>query len=374
MDLPTRPQLFEIGARDLLVRAETHPYGRRITAEQVYLPGSDVNLVEGGASIMAEEVMSQLGRGLADLTLDGASGAALDRVAFERTCGEVMRHGATPAWVTIQFTRTSTALGAVTQAAGTIVQTTGGVRFLTQADANLGATSLGPVSVVARAAEAGRIGNVQAGTVTGFVSAKIDTTLLVTNPSFAAGGDESESDKRLRARVRLWPKSTRRGTLEAVEFGALTIPGVVQATAYEELSMPLGVPNGFISLYLVDQNGQANAALAAAVTTSLDQYRGCGIWVTVYGGVPYYQAVELDLSYTAGTDTITAFGNVRQSVVAAINGLKPGQTLERSMIITAAKRVSGVIVYDDSIVIPAGDIVPTVGQVIRTKTSLVNPS
>lgn len=374
MDLPTRPQLFEVGARDLLVRAESRPYGRRITAEQVYLPGSDVNLIEGGASIMAEEVMSQLGTGLKDLTLDGSSGAALDRVAFERTCGEVLRHGATPAYVTVQFTRTSTALGAVTQASGTVVQTTGGVRFITQSDANFGATSLGPVSVVARAAEAGKAGNVQAGTVTSFVSTKADTTLLVTNPSFGSGGDESESDKRLRYRVRLWPKATRRGTLEAIEFGALTVAGIVQATAYEELSEPLGLPTGFISLYIADQNGQANSALVAAVVLALEAYRGGGVWVDTYGGTPYYQSVELDLSYSTGTDTVAAFDNVRKSVVAAINGLRPNETLELSLIIAACKRVSGVIVYDDSVVIPAGDIVPTTGQVIRTKTSLVNPA
>jgi len=374
MDLPTRPQLFEIGAQDLLTRAETRPYGRRITAEQVYLKGSDVNLIAGGASVMAEEVVSQLGRGLSDLTLDGASGSALDRVAFERTCGEVIRLGATPSWVTVQFTRTSVALGAVTQLTGSIVQTTGGVRFITQSDAVFGAASLGPVSVTARAVEAGRIGNVQAGTITGFVSTKIDPTLLVTNPSFAAGGDESESDSRLRARVRLWPKSTRRGTREAIEFGALTVPGVVQATAYELLSSPLGVPNGFIALYIADANGQANSALTAAVELALEAYRGFGIWVDVYGGVPFYQAVELDLAYTAGTDTVTAFGNVRRAVVAAINGLPPGQTLEVSLIIAAAKRIAGVIVYDDSVVIPIGDVVPATGQVIRTKTSIVNPS
>lgn len=379
-DLPTRVVLFETFRNDLLARAEIRPVGRRLTAAEIDTPGSDINLIGGATSALAEEIVRQHGRSVNDLTLDGAEGPALDRWVADRYAPYLSRHTAAQARVTLQFTRTSTVAGAVNYAAGSIVRSRGGIRFSLDAVAAFGALSLGPINVAARAVDAGSTGNVAEGTITEFVTAPPDTTMLVNNlqigdnPGNAAGGDDTETDASLRARAQAFYGAARRGILAAIEFGALQVPGVRQAYAQELLSMPLAVPSGFIDLYVADANGQSNALLNTAVFNALEEYRGGGIIVTVYGAVPVFQSVAYDLTYTAGTDTVAAFEQVRASTVAQVNSLRPGATLYISLLYSLAIAVAGVIADDSSVTVPTGDIVPTAGQVIRTRSDLVNPA
>ena len=369
-DLPSRAALFEAFAQELATRSQARPVGERITPEQVRTPGSDINLIGGGASVMGEEVVRALGRSTSDLTLDGASGLALDRYVADRYSPYIARKSAAPARAQLQFTRTSAAAGAVTQTLGDIMRTGGGVRFSMLADAAFGALSLGPVTVNSQAVEAGTAGNVAANTIVSFVTARVDTTLLVTNPEAAAGGDFTESDENLRARARAFYAQARRGTLGAIEFGALTVPGVRQALA-EEVLNSRGWPNGYIYLFIADANGQSNTVLNTEVLAALDEYRAGGAIVNVFGAVPTYQAIQYLLRYQSGTDTAAAFDAVRAATVAQVNALAPGATLERSLLFATARSVSGVIVEDDAVVAPTGDIVPTAGQIIRTRTDLV---
>jgi len=369
-DLPTRAQSFETFAQDLLIRAEARPVGNRITAEQVRTPGSDINLIGGGVSAMAEEVVRALATSVSDLTLDGARGLALVRYVADRYGSYVTKKTASPARATLQFTRTSAAAGAVTQSSGDVVRTGGGVRFRLLADAAFGAASLGPVSVNAEAVEAGTSGNVADGTIVSFVTARADTTMLVTNPEVAAGGDFTESDESFRERARAFWAAARRGVLPAIEFGALTVPGVRQAFA-EEQRNSAGNLNGFVFLYISDANGQSNTALNNEVLSALLEYRAGGIIVDVFGAVPTFQAIQYLLSYSTGTDSAAAFDAVRAATVAQVNQIGPGVTLERSLLFSVARSVSGVIVGDDAVVVPAGDIVPTAGQIIKTRTDLV---
>jgi len=369
-DLPTRAALFDVFAEELLSRAELQPVGARLTAEEVYTPGSDINLLAAGGAAMAEEVVRALGRSAADLTLDGANGAALDRWVADRYSPYLARKTASPALVTLSFSRPSAGAGAITLPAGTVCRTSSGVRFETLAAVAFGALAVGPITSEARAVEAGTTGNVAAQTINAFQVPPADASIVVTNYEPAAGGDFTESDDALRARARAFFGAARRGILTAIEQGALAVPGIRQATA-EEVLNSLGVPSGLVFLYVADANGQSNLELSAAVLASLLDYRACGIIVNVYGAVPVYQSIALALSYQAGTDTSGAFEQVRALVVARVNALRPGETLHRSLIIEAARAVTGVIVADGAVVVPTGDVVPTAGQVLRTRTDLV---
>lgn len=370
MDAPTRVQLFEVFANELLSRAELQPVGSRITPEEVRTPGSDINLIGAGASAMGEEVMRASTRAVSDLTLDGAQGEALDRLVADRYSPYLTRKTASPAYVTLTFSRPTAAFGAITLAIGTIVRTASGVRFKTLAAVAFGVAAVGPLTCTAEAVEAGTTGNVAIQTINRFQVQPADASIVCTNYEVAAGGAFTESDEALRSRARLFYMAARRGILAAIEFGALTVPGVVQATA-EEMLNSLGIANGFISLYIADANGQSNAVLNQLVLDALLEYRGGGAIVDVYGAVPSYQTIELDLSYTAGTDTLAAWNTVRTVVVARVNSLQPGETLHLSLIIEAVRSVPGVIVSDAAVVAPVGDVVPTAGQVIRTRTDLV---
>lgn len=372
-DFPNRAQLFDVFRNELLTRAELRPIGDRVSPVEIDTPGSDINLIGAGASAMGEEIVRAGSSAVNDLTLDGAKGLALDRYVADRYSPLIVRKSAARAVVELQFTRSSIAAGANQFDAGEIVQTSGGVRFKTLAVAAFGATSLGPVTVQAKAVDAGTTGNVSSGTITKFVSARPDSSWLVTNPERAAGGDFTESDESLRNRTRLFYQQARRGVLGAIEFGALTVPGVQQATA-EEVLNSLGVPNGFIFLYISDANGQSNEILNQKVKSALLEYRAGGMIVNVFGAVPTLQSVEYDLSWKAGIDTSAGFDQVRAVTVARVNSLAPGMTLLRSLLFEAARSVNGAIVEDFSVVVPTGDVVPAQGQVIRTRTDLVNPS
>jgi len=361
-----------------VTRAEARPVGQRLTPEQARAPGSETNLLAGGTSVMGEEIVRYVARVVSDLTLNGATDAALVRWVADRYSRYVTKKEAAPARVQVQFTRTSTAAGAVTQASGSIVRTGGGVRFRLLADAAFGASSLaafgasslGPVTVNARAVDAGTDGNVAANTITAFQSAKADPTLLVTNPQAAAGGDFTESDESFRERARAFWAAARRGVLPAIEFGARTVPGVRQAYAEEQTNLS-GLPNGFVFLYVADANGQSNSVLNEEVKSSLLEYRAGGIYVDVFGAVPTFQAITYLLRYRSGTDTAAAFDAVRSATVSRVNQLAPGSTLERSLLFSVARSINGVIVGNDAVVLPTGDVVPTAGQVIRTRTDLV---
>ena len=369
MTFPTRAQLFQTGVTVAVTRGALRPPSERLTADAINTPGSDANIVNAQASFMADAVSAAAAQGLADLYLDSAEGPALDRLVADRFSPTVVRKDATPAVVTLTLARAVPLVSTpVTVPAGTLFQAFG-VQFALSTAATLsGFATL--TTVVAQAVQSGQSGNVGAGTITQPVSPLPSPALTAGNTEPAAGGSDTETDSSLRARARDFFRTARRGTLQAIAFGALTVGGVAAATAVEELDA-MGLPTGVVSVYIADSNGQGNAALAAAVVQALLEYRAAGIVVQVIASVPYMQPIELHLGTVAGYDTRAVFAAVQQAVVAAVNSLRPNQTLERSLLFSVCRSVQGVIVGADAIVVPATDVVPIGTQIIRTSASIV---
>lgn len=369
-DLPTRTDLFNIGADDILSRSAARPVGQRLSAEEVFTEGSDINIVTASSSAMAEEVERQLAEGVKILLLDGATGIDLDRLVADRFSPTVVRKQATPAVATVKFSRFAGAMPAGILPVGTRVRTPSGLEFKTTAVATFSLGQVGPVSAPAQAVDAGLSGNVAPGAISQFSTPPFDTNLVVFNDQPASGGDDIETDARLRERARDFFRTARRGTLQAIEFGALTVAGVRLATAVEEVDS-MGDPTGRVSLYISDAQGNGNAQLVAAVRSALREYRGAGVIVDVVAATPAFVPIQFNLRFEAGVDTTAAFNSVRLAVVAAVNALAPQQTLPVSLLIATARSVPGVIVLDDAVVAPVGDLVPGPGEVIRTTEDLV---
>jgi len=269
------------------------------------------------------------------------------------------------------FTRSSGALPAVTIPVGSRIQTGGGTEVQTTVTASMAALSNGPVTCPVESVTAGTAGNVAIGTLTQFVTPQTDPLIQVTNPEPMAGGDDTESDARLRARARNFFLTARRGTIAAIEFGAPTVSGVRQATAVEEIDS-LGHPTGRVALYIADALGQGNAALVSAVRGVEVEYRAAGVFVDVSGAIPTFVPIRYLLRFNAGVDSTAAFELVRNATLAAVNALAPNATLTVALLFQVARSVQGVIVLDDAIVEPVGDLVPAPGQAIRTRTDLVS--
>lgn len=360
-DLPSRLDLFAIG-RDFVVQR-----ARKIDPAQVDIEGSDVNVVVGSGSMVADQVIRQLGYRTGALLLDGAEDEDLDRLVFDRY--QITRNGASPAVVPVVITRPSNAAGAGTVAVGTRLSTSLGVEYVTTTTCSFGATDLSGSTCLARAAQAGKATQVGVGGITGFADAGslFDRTLLATNVDPAAGGEDTEKDDAFRSRVRDFWRTARRGILAAIEFGALTVPGVVSAQAVEALT-PGGLPARVVNLYIADSSGVANRALGDLVRSALEDFRAGGIAVVISTSLPQVVPVTLRLAFRANVDTLALTDNVRAAVVAFVNSIPVNGTLLIGQLFSVLQRYAedGLIVSQGSIVAPVGDVVPSVGQTVRT--------
>lgn len=371
-DLPTRLDYFRIGANEVLSRSAARPPGLRIAPKEVFTEGSDINIIIASASGMAEEVTRQLALRVNALRLDGARGEDLDRLVKDRFAVQVVRKGASPAVGTVVIER-STAGPAVNYPAGTKVKADDGTEFLLTVAAALPiyAGVAQTVSAPAEAATAGLTGNVAPNTIRQFVNAT-DASVTVDNPEVFAGGATEELDTSLRERARSFLLVARRGTLPAIEFGALRVPGVAQASGYEVVDFA-GYPTGQVQLYISDLNGNANTALVGAVQTELLEWRAAGIPVDVIGTAPTYEDIQYALQFRAGFDSNVVFGQVRNAVLSFVNTLPPSTgtpdgpgVLREADLLALARGVQGTIVSDTALVTPVGDVVAPAGQTIRT--------
>lgn len=370
MDAPTRSALFDLGVGELRARSLARPPGTRLDPEMAFVEGSDLNLQTASASAMADEVIRQMVLRAAALLLDSAQADDLDRLVADRFSPTIVRKQASPSVGPLSLSRSAGTLPAVTLPVGTQVKTASGIAVSTMLAVSLPLGSNGPVTVPAQATTAGAQGNVAIGTLNTFVVRPSDSNVVVTNPQPFAGGDNRESDPSLRARARAFYLTARRGTILAIEQGALTVAGVRQAVAVEETDLS-GDPTGRVSLFIADVLGQANSALVTSVTSAESEYRAAGIVLDIASAVPVYEPITLRLRFAAGLDTQALSARVANAVVAAVNALAPNAKLEVSLITQAARTVPGVIVLADAVVAPVGDVVPALGNVIRTSQTLV---
>jgi len=363
-DLPTRLDLFQIGRQHIITRA------KKIDPTQVDVEGSDANIFVGSASVIGAAIIRQIAYSVARLLLDGAEEEDLDRYALDRYNEE--RKGASPARGSVDISRSSAAGGRGAIPAGTPLRSSTGVEYITLKTVRFGDADLVQRNVPVRAVQAGKSQQVGAGFIKEFSKPNtlFDPTLLVTNPKAMAGGEERESADEFRQRIRTFWKTQARGTLGAIERGALSVPGVTSARAESVITLigKTAIPARVVLLYISDSSGVASDALATDVLTALEDYKAGGIAVIVYTSQPLLIDVELSLSFSANVDTLALSELVRVAVYEYINSLPVNGPLLIGELLTVLSRFrqDGLIPTLSSIVAPVGDLYPTAGQTIRT--------
>lgn len=366
-DLPSRADLSAIGSNYVLQRAQ------RIDPNRVKVLGSDANLFIGSQSVVAYALVKQLAYRINALLLDGASGEDLDRYAWDRY--QLPRNGASSARGTVRFFRASAAAGAGSIPIGTTLRTLTGIEYVTTSIANFGAAQLDNATANVRASQAGKATQVGANQIRNFgnVQALFDTTLQVNNDAATAGGEDVETDDNFRNRIRDFWLTARRGILSAIEFGAKTVPGVVSAKAIETLNLS-GQPARLVNLYIADSSGVASQALAQQVQVALNDFRAAGIAVLISTSIPQIVSISLALSFAANVDTVTLSGQVQAAVVSFVNSLPVNGTLFLGQLFSVLQRFAqyGLVPKQSSIVAPVGDLVPALGQTLRTQLSNVS--
>jgi uncharacterized phage protein gp47/JayE len=303
--------------------------------------------------------------------LDTAERDALSRWGADRY--KCYREGATASIVLLTFERPTDAYGAFTLPAGFVVKTTKGTRVALDEDLDFGSSTL-IATGLATSVLAGSDQNVDAGTLEVFESSPDDTSLTVTNTERAAGGNEGESDSDYLSRLRAQFLAAAKGTLEAIEIGALAVEKVREAAAYEQLDN-FGHQTGVVALTIGDESGASNSELLALVDLSLREYRGAGIRVVSEGATVELQDISMELTWGTGQATPANDRAARQAVVAVVNRLRPNGAataaeapadaiLDPAVIAHAAFTVRGLVKCN--VLVPSGDVAPAHGGVIRT--------
>lgn len=360
METLTRLDYYEIG------RAYVRTRAKRIDPSQIDVAGSDANLFVGSASFMTFAVQRQLGERMNALWLDSCEGEDLDRWGFDRY--RLLRKGSAPARTSLLFSRPTFGQGSGIIDSGRKFITGEGIEYITTQVAAFNSSTL-TKSVYARAVNAGKDYQVGANAIRKPSAGTLfDSTMIVTNPAPAAGGEPRESDDVFRERIRDFWRAMSRGTSGAIEFGARSVPGVESAAAYEPLDN--GRKARLVQLYVADSSGVSADALNASVAIELDEWSGAGIYVLLSGGLPQLiDRISLQLTFRPGVDTTSLALEIRNSVVDFVNSLGINHVLYRSELgaVLARFKASGLLPNESTVRVPTGDIVPDNGRSLRIR-------
>jgi uncharacterized phage protein gp47/JayE len=394
-DVPTRADLFRISRDEIL---SLNP---QLATEVVEEPGSDANILIAGAVAAGDEVLGQVTRLAAGLFLDSAQGAALDRLVFDRY--SLTRKPAAPAVGSVNFYLPGAPGSSFVIPAGVVLAGANGAQYVTTGAATFPTNTSGQVgsplvTAPVRSLLAGSTQQAAIGVIATIVSQNlvqlpnnVTGPLQVTNSVATAGAADPETDNSLRARARNFFSTSRRGTLNAIQQGALAVPGVQTAAVFEATDGS-GNPAGMVTLVIADQftqllinysptgtllpvNYQAQSqALAQNVESALLDVRAAGIYVDVIVANVQLQAVVLSLTFLAGAqDPDQSAFLARAGVVTYINGLAPGQNFNPAACAAAVfPSVPGLDPTNSQIISPPGIVEPiSQTQVFRTTLQLV---
>lgn len=375
-ELPTRQELFDVG-RQYILR-----HSKRITPEMVETAGSDINIYNGAVSYFGQAVISQAGQRFNALIQAGSDGDDLTRLGFDRY--QLNPVGAQPAYVFVTFQRKVSGTSGVISSQ-TYLQAKAGIIYITVDDAVFTTSTLKVENVLARAVNAGKDFQIGANKIFApvFPAELFDTSITVSNPEGAfILGQDSEANDIFRERIYNFWATVVRGTLKAIEQGALTVPGITRATAVEALTNDT---NGFlkparvVQLFVANDSGIITQALVNAVYEALEEYRAAGIAVLITPGVPQLINLRLRLHFIPGIHTSSLVEQIKASFMILINGLAPNKPLYRSALLNILAQYADQGLFVDTtdnpltsaVVEPAGDLTPQPSRSIRVSRDTI---
>lgn len=347
---------------DLLAQYEAEAKAIRPTLQ--FLEGDITVALQHGSGAMADAAIRYAVQALKETFIDGAQGDRLTALVDDHL--NIQRASASAAQASVTLARTSGGAGGTVPVGfvvGSAFDASGAsVLFTLDADVTFGAADNGPHTVGVTAQTVGRSGNVAAATITRVVDSPFDTTLTVTNAAIAAGGNDEESDDDLRVRARSFWTTLRRGTLAALETGALRVASVRIARATED------AVTGIVTVVVTDSDGNSTAQMIADVVAELENWRAAGSIVTVTGGTALTINVIGSLIVRAGVDP-SVLGPIAAAAVAGrMAKLRQGEVLYLDSIKAAAISVDPDAIEAVLLDSPVANVTPAPAQVVRPGT------
>lgn len=356
--IPTFQQLYDA------FKAEVQARNPALTD---FTEGSNLDAIAGGASVLADLVIRQALAAFAAQFVDTATGTDLDALALDRF--GIERKAASSAYGYVVFTR-GDGTGAIEVPAGTTLRATVAgvsVSFTTDSLIEI-ADGDDTATVRATCTETGTAGNVAAAAVTTIVDTlDDDPTATVSNTERMVGGAEEETDAAFRDRIRRYFTTLRKGTVAALEAGAISVGGVAFAAVDE--SHRMSADGGYVLLLVADSEGYSNAALVEDVEAEIENWRAAGIWVQVDGAERQEETLALTIGVVSGSDQGAIRDAVKPVMLNLTDNLAPGATLYLSAVVAAAHSASSAIRYV-TVTDPVADIAPdTELSIVRVTSS-----
>ena len=375
MDVATYTDLLRIARDEALANNNV------LTREVIERDGTDANSVIAASAAVGDDLGGQLTQANAKLFFSTCRGNEIDLLAQDRYQGQVPRKTASPGIVTATFSLPAPPAIGFSIPQGTTLSTADGRGWVTLAQATF-PTSVSFIDVPAQSVLAGSNQQIVGApngltSITGSIPGA-PAGLTVTNALASAGADDDEQDDDYVQRCQNFYAVSRRGILAAIEQGALMVPGVRTAKAYEtDRFVELVIADAFTPVLLnattipASYQAQSNA-LAANVQAILPDWRCGGIQVLVTIANVIIEPISMLLSFRAGYDASAASNGAKAQMMAYVNGLRPGQNFVYDDAINILRLVPGLVVNGNEIISPAGDVIVTAAlQVLRTDVSLI---
>lgn len=290
-----------------------------------------------------------------------AVGEYLDRHAALRG---VERGTAGKAKGVLRFYLTEAAAGEVDIPAGTECMTAAGLAFQTTEGGKIGIGET-ECTVAAEAVEAGGAGNVAAETIV-YIKLFPERVAGVVNDAKFTGGEDAESDERLRARVLASYRTLPNGANKAYyETKVLSMEGVEAVTV-----LPKKRGLGTVDVLFSTTAGVPTGEEVAKVQAMLDAQREICVDIAVSAA----EAKEVDITIELAAKKDAAFEtvceNVRQAVAAYFNGKRLSESVYRAALAALVMAVEGV--ENCSITAPQADIAAQAGVLPTLGTLAIN--
>lgn len=317
------------------------PIGSTVTVNYYPTQTLPVPITDLNVGSVARTMIEAVGRELAveelllenvyrSAFLETAEGSNLDKVV---ALVGVKRRPAGVATTRVRFSRAPGSTGRITIPTATVVSDADGNRYSTVAPLILepGEPSRDVLSAaVSRstpAVDAGRLDRLDV-----LVAGVAD----VSNDAPAADAAAPENDDELRRRARGALAVAARGTVDAIKFGLLSIPGVKDVAVTE-------FPNGVGGELRVDvaYEREGDIETEQAVVDRLDDLRPAGILIPRPSRVapaPVTVAATITLAGSGVTQTelVTLQADLQQRVVDLIRSLPPAGVVRQAQVVIAA--------------------------------------
>jgi uncharacterized phage protein gp47/JayE len=351
--------------------------GSGLDPAKIERPGSPLAMLFNAQAAMALEAHSRSTVRLAKLSVGSAVDAELDALLLDLSKGKLPRKPAAAATMRGYVSR-ATAGPEASVAAGTEVLAGGLTWTLDEAarftPVGTSYATSAPVSLTC--STLGRASNGIGPDAFTFKNpgALFDPKLTIeTVEAPSAGGDDVEGDDAYRERFALWSAGLGNNLLW-LAAGVLGVPGVAFATAVEDLDSE-GNPSGTATVYCADIEGRMHAGLLERVGEALPGFRLPGQHVKLVGTLTVQQPIVLSFAILADADVATVQATAKAAVVAYVNALLPGETLDTFAIAALLRAIPGVVLLPNipfGTLTPAAPLTPTdKRQAFRTTSALV---